>query len=517
VIESTSRPGFAARFAALRTGRRAVLGLVGLSLAAGIALRVLIYRTSLGQLDIDEATWALMARHAEHGQLSAFFWGQAYGGTQEVIPVAALFAVFGTHLFLARLVPMLLSAASALVVWRIGRRTIGELPAVVAGLLLFVWPPYPIWKLEVWAGFYGGGLLYTTLILLVTLRLDESPARSRVALMGLVLGLGFWESVQTVAVIIPALAWLSLRRPRVWREAWAAVPGAAVGALPWILSNLRHDWWSLSIPGSGVDVSYVTRLRGFFTDTFPMLLGLRVPYSTGWIFGTAVTGLLYAAGLGLFGVFAWRWRRSQLSLFAFTAVAFPFLYAISGQTANTAEPRYVVLLAPVVVLMLATAATTLPRAVVLLAAGALISTVALAQWIDWTHTARGAVFNVVDVRPAIAALDRAGIDRAYSDYALAYSITFDTRERIIVSEADLRSIRAVGPDRVLPPVPTNHTMHHHPAYDTAVRAARRYAYIFVRGEPGEARDVPLLRAHGFAEEPLGRLVMLVSPPQPANG
>ncbi len=498
-------------------GDRRLLGLAVMAVVAGVALRTLIYRTSLGQLDIDEATWGLMARHAEHGQLSAFFWGQAYGGTQEVIPVALLFSIFGTHLFLARLVPMLLSSLSALIVWRIGRRTIGELPAIVAGLLLWVWPPYPIWKLEVWAGFYGGGLLYTTLILLLTLRLDESPTRRRVALMGLVLGLGFWESVQTVAVIIPALAWLSMRRPRVWREAWAAIPGAAIGALPWILSNLRHDWWSLSIPGSGIDVSYATRLRGFFTDTFPMLLGLRIPYSTAWLFGTVLTGALYLAGVGLFAVFAWRWRRTPLSLFAFAAVTFPFLYAISGQTANTAEPRYVVLLAPVVVLMVATAATTLPRATVMLAIGVLISTVALVKWIDWTHTAKGAVFNVVDVQPAIAALDRAGIDRAYSDYALAYSITFDTRERIIVSEADLRNLRAAGPDRVLPPVPTNHTMHHHPAYDSAVRAAPRFAYIFVSGEPGEARDVPLLRAHGYEEETIGRLVLLVSPPQPSDG
>lgn len=504
-----------ARFGRARDPRLVVVA--GAAVVAGVALRVLIYRTSLGQLDIDEATWGLMARHAEHGQLSAFFWGQAYGGTQEVIPVAVLFAVFGTHLFLARLVPMLLSALSALVVWRIGRGTIGELPAIAAGLLLWVWPPYPIWKLEVWAGFYGGGLFYTTVVLLLTLRLDESPTRRRVALMGLVLGLGFWESVQTVAVIIPALVWLTIRRPRVWREAWAAIPGAVIGALPWILSNLRHDWWSLSIPGSGMDVSYVTRLRGFFTDTFPMLLGLRIPYSTAWVFGTVLTASLYLIGVALFAVFAWRTRRTPLSLFAFTAATFPFLYAISGQTANTAEPRYVVLLAPAVVLMVASAAMTLPRVTVMLAIGVLISTVGLVRWIDWTHTAKGAVFNVVDVAPAIEALDRAGIDRAYSDYALAYSITFDTRERIIVSEADLRNLHAVGPDRVLPPVPTNHTMHHHPAYDTAVRDARRHAYILVQGEPGEARDLPLLRAHGYVGRRIGRLIVLVSPPQPTGG
>ena len=62
---------------------------------------------------------------------------------------------------------------------------------------------------------------------------------------------------------------------------------------------------------------------------------------------------------------------------------------------------------------------------------------------------------------------------------------------------------------MLPPVPTDYTMHHHPAYDTDVRTARRFAYIFVRREPSEAADVSLLRAHGFSEHDVGSLIVLV--------
>src|SRR5919205_2191507 len=112
------------------------------AIALGIGFRVAIYRSSIGHLGTDEAVWGLMARHAEHGELSAFFWGQAYGGTQEVLPVALLFRLFGTHLVLMRLVPVVFSLAAIFVVWRIGRRLGGDTVGLTAALLLWIWPIY---------------------------------------------------------------------------------------------------------------------------------------------------------------------------------------------------------------------------------------------------------------------------------------------------------------------------------------------------------------------------------------
>src|SRR4029453_14395473 len=63
---------------------------------AGIVLRVVVYRSSLGVLDGDEAVWGLMARHLLDGEFSAFFWGQGYGGRQEEIPPWPSLALFGT-------------------------------------------------------------------------------------------------------------------------------------------------------------------------------------------------------------------------------------------------------------------------------------------------------------------------------------------------------------------------------------------------------------------------------------
>ena len=38
----------------------------------------------------------------------------------------------------------------------------------------------------------------------------------------------------------------------------------------------------------------------------------------------------------------------------------------------------------------------------------------------------------------------------------------------------------------------------------------RHAYLLVRGELGAARDVRLLLAHGYTEQKLGNVLMLVS-------
>jgi hypothetical protein len=290
---------------------------------AGIAMRVAVSRSTIGALEGDEATWGLMARHVLDGELSAFFWGQAYGGTQEVALVGALFSVFGTHLTLMRLVPVALTLASAFVVWRIGRRTIGELPALVAAFLLWVWPAYLAWKLQIWHGFYGTGLLYASLVLLLVLRLAESPTKRDAALLGLVLGLAFWQTLQILAVAAPALVWLTLRRPAVWRLVWVALPGFVLGALPWFLSNLRHDWWSFRLLGDGTP--YLERLRGYGAGTFPMILGLRVPFSNDWLLGQPLTGAIYVGAACLFAYLAWRWRRTPMTLFVLVVVADPFL------------------------------------------------------------------------------------------------------------------------------------------------------------------------------------------------
>jgi hypothetical protein len=85
------------RLAASRWG--VTFALIGV---AGVALRIWTYRSALGTPDSDEAVVGLMVRHAVHGQLTTFYWGQAYGGTQEVLLTVPLFLIAGSSLLASR-------------------------------------------------------------------------------------------------------------------------------------------------------------------------------------------------------------------------------------------------------------------------------------------------------------------------------------------------------------------------------------------------------------------------------
>lgn len=476
---------------------------VGAAALAGIALRLYVQVSSLGVLDADEAVWGLMARHLLHGQLSAFYWGQGYGGTQEVILTAPLFALFGASVLAMRLVPLALTAVAAGLVWRIGRRTIGEPAARIAGALLWVWPPYLVWKSDRAHGFYGSGLVLVSLLLLLVLRLGERRSRRDAALLGLVLGLGWWQTPQVVPIAAPALVWLAWKRPSVWRDGWAILPAALIGALPWLLSNLHHQWWSLHIDSG--DTAYPQRLRGFFSATLPMIVGLRLPFTSEWLLGAAASAVVYAGLVALLAIAAWRRRRSDaMVLFAGVVAAFPFLYAVSPATWLVDEPRYVVVLLPVLVLLLAQWLTRARRGAVAVAAGVALSAFVLAHLASSPEYDRRA--DGLDVprhfAPLVSELERRRLGRVFAGYWVAYRIDFETHERIVAAEALLPTL-AIRGGRVVPRVPTRFNDNRHPEYDSAVRVDPSAGVVLLEDAPEDARARPLLERAGYTRDVIG--------------
>jgi 4-amino-4-deoxy-L-arabinose transferase-like glycosyltransferase len=479
------------------------LGLLIGAVTAGIALRGAVQVSSLGVLDGDEAVWGLMVRHVLHGEFTTFYWGQGYGGTQEVLLTAPLFALFGTSMLAARMVPMALVAIAAVLVWRVGRRTVGEPAAIFAGALLWVWPPYLIWKSDRAHGFYGSGLVLASLVLLLVLRLLERRSWSDSALLGLVIGLAWWQTPQVVPIALPALAYLAVkRRTETYRIAWVALPLAVLGALPWLISNVRHHWWSFHIDSG--DTPYLLRLRGFFSATLPMAIGLRVPFTSHWLLGPALSGIVYAILLGVFGFVLWRKRRQSIALLAVVAAAYPFLYAISPATWLVDEPRYVVLLLPVLVLLLAQGLTDVGRGALCLAGAIALSALVLVQLAsspEYDRRADG--LNIPrSFSPLVAALDRRGLDRVFADYWVAYRLDFETHERVIAAEALLPTLSVRG-GRVLPRVPTRPNDNRHAAYDTEVRRADNPGYVLLAGTVEDARARPLLESAGYVRESVG--------------
>ena len=464
------------------TALRPALVVVGV--AAGIALRIWIIRTpELGYVDSDEAVPGLMARHFLHGEFSPFYWGQTYGGTAEVALIAAVFLIVGSHAIVLRLVPLVLYAIGALLVWRIGRRTIGEPGATVAGLLVWLWPPYFVWRSTREYGYYGVLLVCGLTLVLLALRLRERPSLLDATGFGIALGVGWWCSPQIVLVAVPVLAWMAWRCRGVVRYLPALVVGAAVGASPWIVANVRSGWASLTLTPDYAVEPFRSRLHGIFEDGLPEVVGLRVPMTQQWfpnpVLGHVAFWLLLAALLAT----AVR-RRGSLELVAAIAVSVPFLAALSKYTSFHLEPRYLGLLAPVVALLFAALLTDIRLGAIGVALATALSVVGLVRLLDaGGFTPGGAPTTVA---PAIRELDRHGATRAQADYWVAFRIMFQTRERIIVEPN--QSSR-------------------YPRYNESVAQDPHPARIYIAGSEDLSRDRPFLRRSGYEPIAAGPYVL----------
>jgi hypothetical protein len=510
------------------TGRRAPasprwVAAVALTGAAGTALRVWAYRAELGTPNSDEAIVGLMIRHViHHGQLTTFYWGQPYGGSQEALLTVPLFLVAGSSWLALRMAPIVLSAVASLVIWRVGRRTIGEPAAATAAALFWIWPTFNLYQLTHQYDFYASDVVYCGLILLLALRVVERPDRIRVGVFGLVLGLAFWQTAQIVPVAAPVIGWTIWKQPRSLRHIWVAAPLAVVGALPWIIWNAEHGWESLARQPYG---DYVRSLRLLASPSLPMMIGLRAPFSTELLVPAALTYLIYVAFAALFAYGAIKTRRSDASILYVVAAAFPFVYATSPKTILALGiPRYITVLTPVLALLFAQMATTYARAAAILALACVVSVVTLHRMDAWfrgvpspTSNARGlgprhaTQWVPRDLSRLTSALDDLGLRHVYADYWLAYRLDFDTHERIVAVESRFfgvtfdhgQAVPSAGPDVRYPP------------YESAVRSAR-HGFVFYRQIVDSIPIVSALARHGYRRHAVGSFVIYAPGPPPGT-
>jgi hypothetical protein len=470
--------------------------MVAVAGVAGIALRVWVYRSELGIPDSDEAVVGLMARHVLDGELTTFFWGQGFGGSQEALLTAPVFWVAGSSWFTLRIVPIVLAAVAAVLVWRVGRRTIGEPAATVAGCVAWLWPPFVVYKLTHQQGFYASGVLYTALVLLLTLRMVDRPSSARVGAFGLTLGLSLWQSAQLVPIAVAAIVWALWRQPAWLRQLRVALLLAVLGALPSIVWNLRHDWGSLTSTIADT-TTYQHRLRIFASPLLPMLLGLRAPFTQERLLPAALTLLVYTGLAVLFVYGAYRARHRDASVLYVVAAVFPFIYAIAPQTLFSQEPRYLIVLSPVLVLLLSQVASSWWRAGLVLAATLTLSIATLHRMETYLRAVPLEPPRAPrDLGPLISTLDRVGLDRVYADFWLAYVLTFATDERVVAAQNKFTHLTFVRGEAV----PSRHPFIRYPPYEREVEAAR-HGFILFRDSIARGADrTPGAEAARRAEE-----------------
>ncbi len=325
--------------------------------AAGIVLRVLTYRSTLGAEDSDEAFIGLMVRHAQHGHLTAFMWGHAYGGILEILLAVPVFWIFGPSILALRSIPIVLDLVTVYLVWRAGRRLIGEPAARYTAALAWIWPGWTIFEhMHEW-GFYSSDALFSVLLLLIALRAREDPTALRVGLFGLVTGVAFYETFQIAPIAITVGAWLAWRQRRVLRHAWLAVALAFLGALPVLLWNLRHHWATLHLE-AGADFSYAPGTPALHLARIPG--GSRTASSAARWTGSSrplprPSCTRRRRALRVRGLPVAPPRHDGVYL---TIAAFPFLATALPKVNALTDPRYAMVLGPFLALVVGQAAST---------------------------------------------------------------------------------------------------------------------------------------------------------------
>ena len=475
----------------------------------GIGLRVWILLSSRGALDSDEAVVGLMARGILHGRLPVFFPGQGYGGSQEAFLTAPLIAAFGMHVWTIRVATIALWAASAVLVWRIGLRVLDERRAVLAAVLFWFWPTYFDWKSTRAHGFYGSELFLGLAVLLLVLRLHERRSRRDLVLLGLALGCGLWSSPQVAIVALPALGWLVWTRRALARDWWIVVGCGVAGAVPWLVGNVRHGWYSLH-PGQN-EGTWLNHVHNLVVSTLPEALGLRLAWSYEWLGGVVVDLVLYAL---LAGGFLWLlWRRSpRLAPLLLIVLVFPVFYFVSPYTWLESEPRYLTLVMPVFALLIVAPLTTALRAVPVLAVAGALSVGGMVE-LERKHVAAFTTEGVpvpASIAPVLDTLHADDIHYAFASYWIAWRITFESNLQIVGGRASYG--RPFIRNGRVDPGGKPHDHGFWPSYYGRVAAHRDVAQVFVLGGDVEPRVRPLLRRAGYTRVVRGGFAIWLPPP-----
>lgn len=474
----------------------------------GLALRIWILLSPHGALDSDEAVVGLMAHGILHGRFPVFFPGQGYGGSQEAFLTAPLLAVFGMHVWTIRVATIALWAASAVLVWRIGRRILDERRAVVAAVLFWFWPTYFDWKSTRAHGFYGSELFLGLAVLLLVVRLRERRSLRDLILLGLALGCGLWSSPQVAIVALPALGWLVWQRRPLLRDSWIVLGCGVVAAVPWLIGNVHHHWYSLH-PGRN-EGSWLNHVHNLVVSTLPEALGLRLAWSYEWLGGVAVGLVLYALLAAGFVWLLWR-RPPRLAPLLLIVLVFPVFYFVSPYTWLESEPRYLTLVMPVFALLIASALTSAWRAAAVLAVAVALSVGGMVE-LEHNHVVAFRTEGVAvpsSIQPVLDTLRAHDLHYAFASYWVAWRITFESDLKIVGGKASyshpfVRRARVEPGDR-----PDDRGFW--PSYYARVDAHRQVAHVFVLGGNVEPRVRALLLRTGYMRIVSGRFAVWIPP------
>lgn len=292
--------------------RLQIISILLLTLFVAAGLKVWLLSLEVVPFNSDEAIVALMARHILAGERPVFFYGQSYMGSLDAFFVALGFLIFGTQVWVIRLVQTVLYLSTIIATVLTGRLAFNSWNVgIYAGLFLAI----PTVNLTLYTtaslGGYGEALSLGCLLLLVYFWLSGHVPENlekfsfkilaAYGLWGALAGIGFWANGITLVFSLPSglgMLAILIRHWRLSRAKWiyvlplVAAFGFILGSMPWWISILQNGLDSLvnELFGSAVAVERGT----FFSRTLNHLinlvllggtvtLGLRPPWEVRWL------------------------------------------------------------------------------------------------------------------------------------------------------------------------------------------------------------------------------------------
>lgn len=395
-------------------------------LIVGLATRILFIFSADHHMNSDHAVVYLMARHASEGELSAFYWGQSYGGTLLQLTAGAAMVVFGKSIGVLAVISVLYWSAAAVMLRLVVMRSIGRATGDVAGILFWFPGLFLFTQSTIDPGFYGPTLILGLTAVWIVLAMPFTRPWIGWVLLGAAAGLALWTSPMALVFAAPAVvvALVKNRDPRGWAMAGIA---AVITALPWLLETIRSSFSSVRPMGStGI---HIDSFASMFTDMLPTAFPLdRFELAR---FAVAFSAVFCLGSVIYFGIRCRVVGAALIGIGSLLVVA--VLVVGSGVRLAADSARYSTFLLPVLATAVAWWVTRYRWSqwlVIVLAP--LITLGPLAQKSDLFHLSTAARFDPSLTKVADE-LSRSGHRAVYGDYWMAYAMTALTDERVTVA------------------------------------------------------------------------------------
>jgi len=446
----------AAADALRRRARAAAFAFVALGIALRVAAAFPVHKYAA---DADCLNCGFVALQISDGHPKVWLTPRR-AGALECYGHAAIFRLFGVSRDALAVTPLLSSSLALVLFAGLSLAWLGPVTGALSTLLFALPPPaYLFWTYM--PNGYPETMLLCIAVVFAADRVRQTPKDGlRLAILGFVAGLGFWNSIQTLAATFPALLWLfSSRRQELQRGRAVGLVATAFlfGALPWIAWNVLvplgsfRDNFSV-LPASGLR-ALAENTRYLVAYALPELVssvdpenGINPPSRVALFLRAPVLVIWTAAAL-----FA-SWRALEalvkrlrgrkadsptelpLLLVALTVCALAVLSGagqMRGLTVRYVLPAFLVL--PAALALAVAAAARTARAAAVLGA---VAVCAVLTFNAFSYFLPGSVARQLWEKrrdadtEVIAFLSESGIEAVTGDYWVAYPVNFLSSRRI---------------------------------------------------------------------------------------